>query len=192
MNSLNALPSASASPVPSSREIFPAVYDELRRVAAQRVASIAPGQTLQATALVHEAWLRLAGKEREWQSKTHFFATVAEMIRHILIDHIRSKARLKRGGGQLVLNIEGIDVAQASPDEKVLLIHETLEEFEKEHPDKARVVVLKFFGGLTDREVAAELGVTERTVERYWAYSKAWLMSHIRDHREEFCRIQRQ
>jgi RNA polymerase sigma factor (TIGR02999 family) len=192
MNSLNALPSASASPVPSSREIFPAVYAELRRVAAQCVASIAPGQTLQATALVHEAWLRLAGKEREWQSKTHFFATVAEMIRHILIDHIRSKARLKRGGGQLVLNIEGIDVAQASPDEKVLLIHETLEEFEKEHPDKARVVVLKFFGGLTDREVAAELGVTERTVERYWAYSKAWLMSHIRDHREEFCRIQRQ
>jgi RNA polymerase sigma factor (TIGR02999 family) len=146
---------------------------------------MAPGQTLQATALVHEAWIRLAGKRREWESRTHFFATAAGMIRHILIDHLRGKARLKRGGGQLRLDIDSLDVAQASPDEKVLLIDEALEQLEKEHPDKARVVVLKFFGGLTDKEAAESLGVTERTIERHWAYAKAWLLTRIRENSAE-------
>jgi RNA polymerase sigma factor (TIGR02999 family) len=164
-----------------TEELLPAVYDDLRKLAAHRVASMAPGQTLQATALVHEAWLRLAGKQGEWESRTHFFATAAEIIRHILIDHLRGKARLKRGGGQLRLDIDALDIADASPDEKILMIDEALQQLEKAHPDKARVVVLKFFGGLTDKEAAESLGVTERTIERHWAYAKAWLIARIHE-----------
>ena len=160
---------------------LPEVYDELRKLAALRIGSIAPGQTLQATALVHEAWLRLDAKQKTWQSRTHFCATAAEVMRNICIDHVRSKARLKRGGGQLRLDIDQVDVPAPSPDEKILLIDEALQKLEKENPEKARIVVLKFFGGLTDFEAAEQLGVTERTVERHWAYAKAWLMREIQE-----------
>src|SRR5688500_849950 len=162
--------------------LFPSVYNDLRKVAAHRLAMLAPGQTLQATALVHEAWLRLAQTQpRTWKNQVHFFAVAAEVMRHVLIDHLRSKTRLKRGGGQLRLDIDDLDLAATSGNEKILLIEEALEELEREQPDKARVVVLKFFGGLTDREAAEELGVTERTIERHWAYAKAWLMRKIRE-----------
>ncbi len=172
-----------------AHDLLPEVYNDLRRLAAMRIASIGPGQTLQATALVHEAWLRLDSKQQVWESRTHFCATAAEVMRHICIDHIRSKARLKRGGGQVRLDIDEVDVACASPDEKVLLIDEALKKLEGVNPEKARVVVLKFFGGLTDREVAEHLGVTERTVERYWAYAKAWLMREIKALESHPCRV---
>jgi RNA polymerase sigma factor (TIGR02999 family) len=174
----------------AAAELLPSVYDDLRRLAAQRVASLAPGQTLQATALVHEAWIRLAAKDASWGSRTHFFATAAEVIRHILIDHLRSKARLKRGGGQVRIDIDGMDLAGTTPDEKVLLIDEALQQLEREHPDKARVVVLKFFGGLTDLEASEAIGVTERTIERHWAYAKAWLLDRIRANGDAPCRVQ--
>ena len=162
--------------------LFPAIYEDLRKVAAHRLAALAPGQTLQATALVHEAWLRLAqGQPRTWKNRVHFFAAAAEVMRHVLIDHLRSKARLKRGGGQLRLDIDDLDLAATTGNEKILLIEEALEEFEREQPEKARVVVLKFFGGLTDREAAEQLAVTERTIERHWAFAKAWLMRKIRE-----------
>jgi RNA polymerase sigma factor (TIGR02999 family) len=165
----------------AAEKLLPLVYEELRRLAAAKMAKEAPGQTLQPTALVHEAWLRLAGNgDQAWQNRAHFFSAAAEAMRRILIQNARRKARLKRGGGQQRFDIDALELAGAAPDEKVLLVNEALERLEAEDPEKARVVVLKFFGGLTDREAAASLGVTERTVERHWAYAKAWLFRAMR------------
>jgi RNA polymerase sigma factor (TIGR02999 family) len=164
-----------------AEDFLPSAYEELRKIAAYHLGALGPGQTLQPTALVHEAWLRMVNADlRIWENRVHFLATAAGVIRRVLIDHLRSKSCLKRGGGQLRLDIDGLEIAGTTADEKVLLIDEALEQLQLEHPDKARVVVLKFFGGLTDREVAAELNVTERTVERHWAYAKAWLLRLIR------------
>jgi RNA polymerase sigma factor (TIGR02999 family) len=141
----------------------------------------AAGQTLQPTALVHEAWLRLMGNgDRRWENRAHFFGAAAEAMRRILIENARRKARLKRGGNAVRLNLDQVELAATTPDEKVLLIDDALERFSAKDPEKARVVVLKFFVGLTDHEVAENLGVTERTVERHWAYAKAWLFQSIR------------
>jgi RNA polymerase sigma factor (TIGR02999 family) len=177
----NAITDRAGQPNGSSHDFLPLIYDDLRRLAAHRLASVAPHQTLQPTALVHEAWLRLNGKQKTWENRVHFFAAAAEVMRHVLIDHIRRKSRLKRGGGQQRLDIDGIDLADTTPNEKVLLIDEALQQLQIAHPDKARIVVLKFFGGLTDREAAESLGVTERTVERHWAYARAWLLTRIRE-----------
>ena len=165
----------------ASEELLPLVYDELRRLAAARMAQELAGQTLQPTAVVHEAWLRLVGDgDRTWQNRAHFFGAAAEAMRRILIENARRKSRLKRGGGQVRVNIEELELAATTPDEKVLLIDEALERLQAEDPQRARVVVLKFFGGLSNHEVAENLGVAERTVERQWAYAKAWLFRNIR------------
>ena len=165
----------------SSERLLPLVYDELRRLAAIKMSHEAEHQTLQPTALVHEAWLRLTTDEEvRWQNRGHFFAAAAEAMRRILIERARRRSRLKHGSGQVRLDIQGLELADTTPDDKVLLINEALERFQAEDPEKARVVVMKFFGGLTNREVAESLNVTERTVERQWAYAKAWLFSAIR------------
>ena len=165
----------------ASGELLPLVYDELRRHAAVRMAQEAAGQTLQPTALVHEAWLRITGPEnRLWENRAHFFGAAAEAMRRILIENARRKARLKRGGGQERVDLDQIELAATTPDEKVLLIDEALQKLQTQDPEKARVVVLKFFGGRTNQEVAETLGVGERTVERIWAYAKAWLFHEIR------------
>jgi RNA polymerase sigma factor (TIGR02999 family) len=165
----------------ASEELLPLVYDELRRHAAARMAHEAAGQTLQPTALVHEAWLRLVGNsDRNWQNRAHFFGAAAEAMRRILIENARRKSRLKRGGDQVRLDIEHLELAATTPEDKVLLIDEALEQLRARDPEKARVVVLKFFGGYTNQEVAESLGVTERTVERHWAYAKVWLFQTIR------------
>ncbi len=165
----------------AAEKLLPLVYDELRKLAAQKMTNEAPGQTLQPTALVHEAWLRLvATPDQTWQNRAHFFSAAAEAMRRILIQNARRKARFKRGGGQQRLDIDAIELTGTAPDDKVLLVNEALQHLEAEDPEKARVVVLKFFGGLTNREAAAILGVTERTVERNWAYAKAWLFRAIR------------
>ncbi len=164
-----------------SEDLLPLVYQELRRHAAARMAREAPGQTLQPTALVHEAWMRLVGDGgRTWQNRAHFFGAAAEAMRRILIENARRKSRLKRGGDQVRLDLDQVELATTTPDEKILLIDEALERLRSRDPEEAHVVVLKFFGGYTNQEVAANLGVTERTIERRWAYAKTWLFQSIR------------
>jgi len=165
----------------ASGELLPLVYNELRQLAMARMAQEAAGQTLQATALVHEAWLRMVGDgDRTWQNRAHFFGAAAEAMRRILVENARRKSRLKRGGGQMRLNIDDVDLSAATPDDKMLLMDEALEQLQAQDPEKARIVVQKFFGGLTNEEVAESMGVTERTVERQWAYAKAWLFDKIK------------
>jgi len=165
-----------------SEELMPLVYEELRRLAAARMAREAPGQTIQATVLVHEAWLQLVGNgDRHWQNRAHFFGAASDAMRRILIDNARRKARLKHGGGQARVNIEEVQVAEKTPDDDVLLINDALERLEEEDPEKARIVVMKFFGGLTNLEVAENMGISERTVDRQWACAKARLYRWIRD-----------
>ena len=166
-----------------SAELLPLVYDELRNLAKKRIAKMEPGQTLQATALVHEAWLKLSGDEaRSWSDRAHFFRAAAQAMRHIMVDRARAKATRKRGANPELIDIqiEGLEVADTTLDERVLLIDEMLNRLESEDPDSARVISLKFFGGLTNKEIAAMDGVTERTVERHWAYAKTRLYQMIR------------
>jgi len=141
------------------------------------------GQTLQATALVHEAWMKISSdEERSWSDRAHFFRAAAQAMRHILVDRARAKASAKRGENVEHLDIEvhGLDVAETTLDERVLLVDEMMSRLEKEDPDSVRVISLKFFGGLTNKEIAAMDGVAERTVERHWAYAKARLYQMIR------------
>jgi RNA polymerase sigma factor (TIGR02999 family) len=165
----------------ASEELLPLVYQDLRRHAAVQMARESPGQTLQPTALLHEAWLRVVGHDQpQWQNRAHFFGAAAEAMRRILIENARRKSRLKRGGDQVRVDADHIELAATTPDDKILLINDALERLQAEDPEKARVVVLKFFGGRTNQEVADVLAVTERTVERHWAYAKAWLFQSIR------------
>jgi RNA polymerase sigma factor (TIGR02999 family) len=167
----------------ASDELLPLVYSELRRHAAKRMAQEAAGQTLQPTALVHEAWLRMFGDGGcRWQNRAHFFGAASEAMRRILIENARRKSRLKRGANPVRVDLDDVDVAATTPNEKILLIDEALERLRAQDPEKARVVVLKFFGGSTNQEVAESMGITERTVERHWAYAKAWLFQSIRTH----------
>jgi RNA polymerase sigma factor (TIGR02999 family) len=164
----------------ASEELLPLVYGELRRLAAARMAQEAAGHTLQPTALVHEAWLRLAGNSAQpWQNRAHFFGAAAEAMRRILIERARRKSRLKRGSGQTLLNIADLDVMAAMPDDKVLLVDEALAQLQAEDPEKARIVTLKFFAGLTNEQIAELLHVNERTVRRQWDFARAWLFERI-------------
>ena len=139
----------------ASEELLPLVYDELRQLAAARMAHESAGQTLQPTALVHEAWLRLVTEgDRTWQNRAHFFRAAAQAMRRILVDRARHKSSIKCGGGQERLNIEDLDLAAATHDDKILLIDDGLARLEAEDPSSARVITLKFFGGLTNKEVA--------------------------------------
>lgn len=163
-----------------SEELLPLVYDELRRLAVARMAGEAAGQTLQPTALVHEAWLKLVKEEgRTWRNREHFFRAAALAMRRILVDRARNKLSLKRGAGGERVSLEDIDLAATTPDDRVVLVDQCLDQLEKEDPESARVITLKFFGGLTNREVANILGLTERSVERQWAYAKACLLSLV-------------
>jgi len=166
----------------SSEQLLPLVYEELRRLAASRMSMESAGMTLQPTALVHEAWIRLAGKnERNWGSRTHFFRAAALAMRRVLVDRARQRASLKGGGVRTDVDPATLDTMDETPDDRILLIDECLMRLEKEDPDSARLVLLKFFAGLTNQEVANNLGVNVRTVERQWAYAKASLFQMIRE-----------
>ena len=167
----------------ASEELLPLVYDELRRLAAIRMARESAGHTLQPTALVHEAWVRMVEDgSRTWENRAHFFGAASEAMRRILIERARRKSRIKHGGGQQRVNIEDLDVADALPDDKILLMDEALGRLKAEDPETARVVVLKFFGGLSNEEIVEITGTSDRTVRRQWNYAKAWLFNCISKH----------
>jgi RNA polymerase sigma factor (TIGR02999 family) len=165
----------------AAEELLPLVYDELRKLAAAKMASEAPGQTLQPTALVHEAWLKLAAQGRDYfAGRSHFFAAAAEAMRRILIDRARRRLRARHGGGLERLPLDGAQLAAQEDDQQLLEVHEAIDELAREDPVKAEVVKQRFFVGLSDSETAQVLGISERTVERHWSYAKAWLFREIR------------
>jgi RNA polymerase sigma factor (TIGR02999 family) len=162
-------------------ELLPVVYQELRRLAAHKMASEAPGQTLQPTALVHEVWLKLTGNEnRRWKDRAHFFAAAAEAMRRILVDNARRKRTARRGGvrGE---RVELEDLALVVPNEdQMLAVDEALEKFAAQDKEKADLVKLRYFVGMTIEETAEVLGISEGTAKRYWAYARAWLFEELR------------
>jgi RNA polymerase sigma factor (TIGR02999 family) len=166
----------------AAQDLLPLVYDELRRLAAYKMAHEPPGQTLQPTALVHEAWLRLGGGEssQRWQNRAHFFAAAAEAMRRILIDNARRKHALRHGGGQERVNLETAELAAPGSDDELLEVHEALGRFAQIDPTKAELVKLRYFVGLTIPEAAQVLGISEPTAKRWWAYARAWLYRQIR------------
>ena len=155
-------------------ELLPLVYDELRKLAAQKLAQEQPGQTLQATALVHDAYLRLVG-DQNFDNRGHFFAAAAEAMRRILIDKARHKQTSKAGGNCHRLDLDDIEAALADDDDRLLFLDEALRQFEIEDPRKAQLVKLRFFGGLSTAQAAAALGVSTSTAEKDWAYARSWL-----------------
>jgi RNA polymerase sigma factor (TIGR02999 family) len=165
----------------AAEQLLPVVYGELRKLAAQKLSQEAPGQTLQATALVHEAYLRLVDGERvpHWNSRGHFFAAAAEAMRRILIERARSRRRIRHGGGRQRCNLDCLDVAAEEPDEDLLALDEALQQLTAEEPAAAQVVTLRYFAGLTIEQTAASLGISVRTANRHWAYAKAWLYQQL-------------
>jgi len=165
----------------AAEELLPLVYQELRRLAANKMAAQAAGQTLQATALVHEAYLRLVGSgDHSWDSRGHFFAAAAEAMRHILVDRARRKKRAKHGGELQRLDLDVVEIAAEGDDEKILLVHEALNKLAAQDPVKAEVVKLHYFAGLTHEETAQVLKLSEKTVRRHWNFSRVWLYRSIR------------
>jgi RNA polymerase sigma factor (TIGR02999 family) len=165
----------------SAEELLPLVYDELRRLAAAKMAHERPGQTLQATALVHEAWLRLNGPNRvHWNSRGHFFAAAAEAMRRILLERARKRGRIRHGGGLERVDLDQVTVATQDKDDVVVAVHEALEKLAVQAPMKAEIVKMRYFGGLEHAEIAEALGVSEPTVRRHWAYARSWLYAELK------------
>jgi RNA polymerase sigma factor (TIGR02999 family) len=166
----------------ASEELLPLVYKELRRLAKQRLAQEKPGQTLQATALVHEAYLRLVGDEeaQRWNSRGHFFAAAAEAMRRILVENARRKRAEKHGGRLQRQDLDGIDIAAPAPSEDLLVLDEALTKLEAEDPVKAQLVKLRYFAGLTEEDAAKALGISYTSAQRYWHYAKVWLLAELR------------
>jgi RNA polymerase sigma factor (TIGR02999 family) len=163
----------------TTEQLLPLVYAELRRLAAHKMANENPGQTLQPTALVHEAWLKL-GENRQWQNRNHFFAAAAEAMRRILTDNARRKLRVRHGGGQQRVNLEDCATAIDSAPDHILAISDALEKFAQLDPQRAELVKLRYFVGLTFAEAAEVLGIAEPTAKRYWSFARAWLYEEIR------------
>ena len=165
----------------TTEQLLPLVYAELRRLAAHKMASENPGQTLQPTALVHEAWLKLGGEQnRQWRNRNHFFAAAAEAMRRILTDNAKRKLRVRHGGGQQRVDLEDCATAADSEADHILLVSEALEKFSRLDPQRAELVKLRYFVGLTFAEAAEVLGISEPTAKRYWSFARAWLYEEIR------------
>jgi RNA polymerase sigma factor (TIGR02999 family) len=166
----------------SASEMLPVVYEELRQLAAHKMAREKPGHTLQPTALVHEAYLRLAGAEdlHQWSGRTHFFAAAAEAMRRILIESVRRKHRLKHGGNLERVNVEEVDLALPMPEDELLALDEALERLAAVDSCAAQVVKLCFFAGLTQEQAAEDLGLSVATVERRWSFARAWLFRELK------------
>jgi RNA polymerase sigma factor (TIGR02999 family) len=168
--------------LPPDGELLPLVYEELRRLAAHKMAQEAPGQTLQPTALVHEAWLRLgADGQPAWRNRAHFFAAAAEAMRRILVERARRRAALKRGGGSTPASVDEVEIPiEMADDETLLAVDEALEQFAAIEPRKAELVKLRYFTGMTFKEAASVLGIAVPTAKDWWAYGRAWLAVTLR------------
>jgi RNA polymerase sigma factor (TIGR02999 family) len=179
-NTLTLALKAAAGDRQAAAELLPLIYDDLRKLARSRMARLAPGQTLQPTALVHEAYARVIGSgDPGWDGRGHFFGAAAQAMRNILVDQARSKAALKRGGGRQRLELQEGDLAIQPPREDILALDEALRRLETDDPRKGRIVNLRYFAGLTAEETAAALDVSVGTVEREWRYIKAWLHTQL-------------
>lgn len=165
----------------AAEQLLPAMYDDLRRLAAKRLAQEAPGQTLQATALVHEAYVRLVGsdEEQKWDHRGHFFTAAAEAMRRLLIENARRKQSLKHGGAQQRVDLQQAELVVAVPADQLLEVNEALEKLAQESPQEAELVKLRYFAGLTLEEAAAALDISRATASRYWAYARAFLYEAI-------------
>jgi len=165
----------------AARDLLPVVYNELRRLAAQRLAHEKPGQTMEPTALVHEAYLRLVGSdpERPWNGRGHFFCAAAEAMRRILVENARRKHRYRHGGGRGRVDLDRIDLAADQSSNDLIALNEALERLADEEPTVAEVVKLRYFAGLTIEQAASALGVSVRTANRHWAYARAWLYQRL-------------
>jgi len=176
---LNAIEQGDAK---ATDELLPLVYEELRRVAAQKLSHEKPGQTLQATALVHEAYLRLVGSQgKKWDGRIHFFAAAAEAMRRILIDNARRKQRLKRGGGRRKIDLNDAEIAVEESCDDLIALDEALERLAEMDKVKADLVKLRYFAGLTLEQAAGLLNLPERTAKRYWAHARAWLYRQVKE-----------
>jgi RNA polymerase sigma factor (TIGR02999 family) len=166
----------------AAEQLLPLVYDELRKLAAQKLAQERPGQTLQATALVHEAYLRLVDtkKAQRWESRGHFFAAAAEAMRRLLVENARRKGRLKRGGGQKRIELDDPRLEYSEPVDEILGIDEALEQLSAEDPQAAQLVKLRYFGGLSIEDAAELVGFSRSTAYEHWAYARAWLHRRLR------------
>ena len=163
-------------------ELLELVYDELRRLATSKMAREAPGQTLQPTALVHEAWLKLVGaKSPKFENRAHFFSAAAEAMRRILIDRARRKMTMRHGAGCERVVLEEQDLVAPNLDEQMLAVHEVLDKLATEHPQQAEVVKLRYFAGMTNEETAQVLGVSVATVKNYWTFARTWIFCEIRN-----------
>ena len=166
----------------AAEELLPLVYSELRKLAAHKMSAEAPGQTLQPTALVHEAWLRLVGEQgARFANRAHFFAAAAEAMRRILIERARRKHRVRRGGDWQRVELEHVTVAMEDPDETVLAVHEALDRLAARDSLKAEIVKLRYFVGMSHQEIATALGIAEPTVRRHWAYARSWLYAELKE-----------
>ena len=170
----------------AAAELLPLVYNELRRIAAFKMAGEASGHTLQPTALVHEAWMRLAGADGQahFQNRAHFFGAAAEAMRRILIDRVRRKQAIRHGGGQQRVDVEDVEIPAPADDQELLAVNEALTRFAGLDPQKAELVKLRYFIGLTIEETAAILGISEPTAKRWWTYARAWLFTELKNSRE--------
>ena len=174
------LPAIEQGDLKAAEQLLPLVYDELRKLAARRLTREQPGQTVQATALVHEAYIRLVGRDeaRRWEGRDHFFAAAAQAMRRILVDNARRKGARKRGGG---LERRPLDeVAAPQPDDELLALDDALQALAAADPVKARLVELRYFAGMTGEQAARVLGISPATADRHWAFAKAWLRNEVR------------
>jgi RNA polymerase sigma factor (TIGR02999 family) len=166
----------------AAERLLELLYEELRRLAASKMAHEQSGHTLQPTALVHEAWLRLVGSQNpKFENRAHFFSAAAEAMRRVLIDRARQKLRIRHGGKLKRIDLEGLDFAAPAEDDQLVAVHEALDSLAKDHPVQAEVVKLRYFVGMTNEETAEVLGVSIATVKNYWTFARAWIFNEIKN-----------
>lgn len=165
----------------AAEELLPVIYDELRRLAAHKLSVLPAGQTLQATSLVHDAYLKLTGgKKQRWENRRHFFAAAAEAMRHILIDRARRRARQRHGADAERVDLDAVEIAEPARDEVLLQLDDALDDLQRVSPERAEIVKLRFFAGFGEAEIASILNLSERSVQRHWSCAKAWLFQRIK------------